>query len=128
MPHHQLEHCRLCHRLTLIDLNAAFDTNDHTILLHRLFVSHHNASRTLDWFVSNLRYKTQCVSGTVISQDHLRPYNMEHRKALSSVQRSFSCIHPTLLIELLSLVYSCGVTRMTPSFVFHCSKSFCCRP
>lgn len=48
--------------LALLDLSAAFDTVDHTILLRRLQVSYGINGTAHDWFRSYLRGRTQFVS------------------------------------------------------------------
>ena len=45
--------------LVLLDLSAAFDTNDHEILLHRL---HHVFGSMLTWFQSYLENRIQIVT------------------------------------------------------------------
>ena len=51
--------------LALLDLSAAFDTIDHSILLHRLSVSYGIHHLALSWFESYLTGRTQtvCVNG-----------------------------------------------------------------
>ena len=74
--------------LALLDLSAAFNTVDHAMLLHHLFVSYHIAGRALNWFASYLRDRTQCVQYQV----RIIPCSiMEYHKTLSSV-RSYSSL------------------------------------
>ena len=47
--------------LTLLDLSAAFDTIDHSFLIERLEKTFGLGGTVLDWFVSYLTNRTQCV-------------------------------------------------------------------
>ena len=55
--------------LALLDLSAAFDTIDHSILIERLFKTFGLSGRVLDWFRSYLTGRTQAVA----VQDSLSP-------------------------------------------------------
>ena len=48
--------------LIMLDLSAAFDTLDHTILLNRLSSRYNIRGCSLQWFTSYLRDRTQAVS------------------------------------------------------------------
>ena len=47
--------------LSLFDLSAAFDTNDHSILITRLRSTFACSGMVLDWFISYLSCRTQSV-------------------------------------------------------------------
>ena len=56
--------------LIMLDLSAAFDTIDHTILLKRLNLSHGITSNALAWFRSYLNNRKQCIAiGSATSDD-----------------------------------------------------------
>ena len=48
--------------LAALDLTAAFDSVDHTILIQRLHISFGLSGAVLDWFSSFLRSRSMCVS------------------------------------------------------------------
>jgi len=48
--------------LSLLDMSAAFDTVDHTILLRRLETSYSISGQVLQWFTSFLSDRTQVVA------------------------------------------------------------------
>ena len=48
--------------LALLDVNAAFDTVDHSILIQRLHISHHVKGTALYWFESYLHERYQAVT------------------------------------------------------------------
>ena len=66
-----------CVMLVLLDLSAAFDTVDHTLLLHRLESTFGVTGMALEWFKSYFcsRYQSVHVSGTT-SKPHLLTFGM----------------------------------------------------
>ena len=56
------KHCII---LTSLDLSAAFDTVDNTILLHRLHHDFGTEGKALQWFISFITGRTQreCIDG-----------------------------------------------------------------
>ena len=65
---------RCCVVLLLLDLSAAFNTVDHSILLQRLHSRFSLRGKALDWFASYLADRTQSV---VINSTKSKPYPLE---------------------------------------------------
>ena len=57
--------------MVMLDLSAAFDTLDHSIMLERLSNTQGLEDRITDWFESYLRGRTQRVSVNDATSDHL---------------------------------------------------------
>ena len=104
--------------LTLLDLLAAFDTLDHSILLARLYDTFGISDKAFEWFSSYLTYRFQSISvnGWVSSQ-----YKLQYRVHQSPVWALFS-LFCTPNHRLISFPKICAVTRsllMTLSFSNH---------
>ena len=72
--------------LNLLDLSAAFDTIDHSILLQRLEITFGVSGTALEWFKSYLsnRHQAVVIKGKK-SSDHLLKYNVSQGSVLGPV-------------------------------------------
>ena len=61
--------------LVMLDLSAAFDTLDHSVLFHRLEHRFGITGTFLNWFKSYLSNRTQCVS--IKSSPNSKPVNLD---------------------------------------------------
>ena len=69
--------------LVLLDLSAAFDTVDHSLLLARLFTRFGICDQALDWFRSYLSDRAQYVRIQDVSSDvHALPYGVPQGSVL----------------------------------------------
>jgi hypothetical protein len=72
--------------LALLDLSAAFDTIDHSILLNRMSVRFGISGCVLDWFRSYLCGRSQCISVSgVSSSPALLPYGVPQGSVLGPI-------------------------------------------
>ena len=105
--------------LTLLDLSAAFDTIDHTILLDRLNVYYGISELALGWFKSYLSGRTQSVKlGSTLSHPAALQYgvprapSLDQFCSLSRVTQSAQSFIPTV-------ASTTTFTLMTPSYTLH---------
>ena len=80
--------------LNLLDLSAAFDTIDHSILLQRLEITFGVSGTALEWFKSYFsnRHQAVVIKGKK-SSDHLLNYGVPQGSVLGPVH--FYLIHTT---------------------------------
>ena len=72
--------------LTLLDLSAVFDTNDHTILLDRLNVYYGISELALDWFKSYLSGRAHSVKvGSTLSHPSVLQYGVPQGSVLGPI-------------------------------------------
>ena len=72
--------------LTLLDLSAAFDTIDHTILLDRLNVHYGISELALGWFKSHLKGRTHLVTvGNTLSHPAALQYGVPQGSVLGPI-------------------------------------------
>ena len=81
--------------LALLDLSTAFDTIDHSILLHRLHHDFRIQGMALNWFSSYLTNRTQSVS--------IHCYTSEPAAISFSVPQG-SVLGPVLLVLCTALI------------------------
>ena len=98
--------------LALLDFSSAFDTIDHTILVHRLHTDYGFTDTVLQWFSSNLTERTHYVSlsnhCSAFSHVHsgvpqgsvLGPMLFTTTKPLSAIIDSHSIIHHSFADDL----------------------------
>ena len=83
--------------LVLLDLSAAFDTVDHTILLNRLHSSFGITGRVLTWFKSYLENRSQYIS---INGGESRSFEMKYGVPQGS------CLGPLLFVIYASKLFA----------------------
>ena len=72
--------------LTLLDLSAAFDTIDHTILVDRLNVYYRISELALGWFKSYLSGRTHSVKvGSTLSHPAVLQYGVPQGSAFGPI-------------------------------------------
>ena len=85
--------------LTLLDLSAAFDTLDHSILLTRLHDMFGISGKAFEWFSSYLIDSS--LSASTVGSLHKRSFITGFLKVLSWAQYSLLCIHSHCLTSFL---------------------------
>ena len=95
--------------LTLLDLSAAFDTVDHTILLHSLQHHYGISGTALSWFASYLQGRTQSV---LVNNTFSDPANL-----------SFGVPQGSVLGPILFIMYTKHLSSVIDSHSL-CNQSF----
>ena len=95
--------------LTLLDLSAAFDTVDHTILLHSLQHHYGISGTALSWFASYLQGRTQSV---LVNNTFSDPANL-----------SFGVPQGSVLGPILFIMYTKHLSSLIDSHSL-CNQSF----
>ena len=99
--------------LALLDFSSAFDTIDHSILVHRLHTNFGSADTVLQWFSSYLTDRTQYISlsnncsvfapvhtGVPLRSVHGPILFTMYTKPLSAIIDSHSIIHHSFADDL----------------------------
>ena len=105
--------------LTLLDLSAAFNTIDHTILLDRLNVYYGISELALGWFRSYLSGRTHSVKiGSTLSHPALLQYGIPQGSVLGPILFS---LYTTLSAQSFTPTVASIITStpMTPSYTYH---------
>ena len=90
--------------LTLLDLSAAFDTIDHTILLDRLNVYYGISELALGWFKSYLSGRTHSVKvGSTLSHPAALQYGVPEGSVLGPILFSQLAQSFTLTVVLTTI-------------------------
>ena len=107
--------------LTLLDLSAAFDTIDHSILFHRLYECYGINGLALSWFKSYLSDRTQSVKvGSVLSHPMDLKFGVPQGSVLGPLLSPCTQIHSVQLFDLTG-VSNTTFMQMTLSYtlLFH---------
>ena len=104
--------------LTLLDLSAAFDTVDHTILLHSLQHHYGISGTALSWFASYLQGRTQSV---LVNNTFSDPSNLSFGVPRALFwDRFFSSCTPNISPHsLTAILFAISHSQMTHSFTNH---------
>ena len=113
--------------LTLLDLSAAFDTIDHTILLDRLNVYYGISELALGWFKSYLSGRTHSVKvGSTLFHPAALQYGVPHGSVLGPILFSLYT-NPISSNKFLSL-YTKTKKLPKPHSKFHVRKQIKTQP
>ena len=89
--------------LSLLDLSAAFDTIDHSILLSRMEITFGIKGSALAWFESYLKFRTQSVKiGSSFSEDN----TLQFVSGLSAWSNFIYYVYSTIVFSFENAFYS----------------------
>ena len=104
--------------LALLDLSAAFDTIDHTILLDRLNVYYGISELALGWFKSYLSGRTHLVNVcSTLSHPAALQYGVQQGSVLRPIL--FSLYTTSAQSFICTVASTTTFTPMTPSYTLH---------
>ena len=103
--------------LTLLDLSAAFDTIDHTILLDRLNVYYGIRELALGWFKSYLSGRTRSVKeGSTLSHPAAHQYEVPQGSVLGPILFSLSTLSQSAQSFIPTVALTTTFMPMAPSY------------
>ena len=104
--------------LVMLDLSAAFDTIDHTTLLHRLQDLYGITGKSLDWISSYLsdRQQTVCIDGTK-SRPVVMHFGVPQGSVLGPIFYTMYTKPVIPSVDIMDLITI--FTLMTLSFIYH---------